>query len=82
MFFGSLQKRNIIIIITVNNGFPELVDQDTLVKALQEGKIRGAGLDVMTPEPLPLDQPLIKMDNDGTYNKIIFLHTFISFIFV
>jgi len=35
-----------------------LVDQDALVKALQQRWIRGAGLDVTTPEPLPSDSPL------------------------
>ncbi|GAA4396515.1 D-2-hydroxyacid dehydrogenase [Nibrella viscosa] len=35
-----------------------LVDQNALVKALKEGRIRGAGLDVTTPEPLPADHPL------------------------
>lgn len=32
-----------------------LVDQEALAKALKEGWIRGAGLDVTTPEPLPPD---------------------------
>jgi phosphoglycerate dehydrogenase-like enzyme len=35
-----------------------LVDQAALVKALQEKWIRGAGLDVATPEPLPSESPL------------------------
>jgi phosphoglycerate dehydrogenase-like enzyme len=35
-----------------------LVDQDALVKALKEKRIRGAGLDVATPEPLPPESPL------------------------
>jgi phosphoglycerate dehydrogenase-like enzyme len=35
-----------------------LVDQTALVRALKEGWIRGAGLDVATPEPLPPDNPL------------------------
>lgn len=46
-------------------GFPELIDQDALIKALQENRIGGAGLDVMTPEPLPLDNPLMNMKNVG-----------------
>ena len=35
-----------------------LVDQPALVRALKEGWIAGAGLDVVTPEPLPADAPL------------------------
>lgn len=32
-----------------------LVDQEALAQALKNGSIRGAGLDVTTPEPLPPD---------------------------
>jgi phosphoglycerate dehydrogenase-like enzyme len=35
-----------------------LVDQVALARALNEGWIRGAGLDVTTPEPLPAEDPL------------------------
>ncbi len=35
-----------------------LVDQDALIRALKGGLIRGAGLDVATPEPLPADHAL------------------------
>jgi len=40
-----------------------LVDQEALVKALKEKRIRGAGLDVATPEPLPPDNPLWSCPN-------------------
>ncbi|MEO6000261.1 MAG: NAD(P)-dependent oxidoreductase [Chitinophagaceae bacterium] len=40
-----------------------LVDQEALVKALKENRIRGAGLDVTTPEPLPADSPLWSCPN-------------------
>ncbi|XP_060870334.1 glyoxylate reductase/hydroxypyruvate reductase-like [Metopolophium dirhodum] len=49
--------------VLVNIGRGGLIDQDALIEALQENRIGGAGLDVMTPEPLPLDSPLMKMDN-------------------
>jgi len=35
-----------------------LVKQDALIAALKSNKLRGAGLDVVTPEPLPTDHPL------------------------
>jgi len=35
-----------------------LVNQEALVRALEEGWIRGAGLDVTTPEPLPAEHAL------------------------
>jgi glyoxylate reductase len=34
-----------------------------LYKALKEGWIAGAGLDVFEQEPTPLDNPLLKLDN-------------------
>ncbi|MCU0105543.1 D-2-hydroxyacid dehydrogenase [Acholeplasma vituli] len=49
--------------VLINVGRGEVVDQDALIEALQNGQIRGAGLDVMTPEPLPKESPLWKMDN-------------------
>jgi phosphoglycerate dehydrogenase-like enzyme len=39
----------------------KLVVTDDLVAALREGRIAGAGLDVVDPEPLPSDHPLWTM---------------------
>ena len=47
----------------LNSSRGAVVEQPALIKALQEGWIRGAGLDVFEPEPLPADSPLLKMDN-------------------
>jgi phosphoglycerate dehydrogenase-like enzyme len=47
----------------VNVARGELVDQDALVKILQERRIAGAGLDVFEHEPLPVTDPLIALDN-------------------
>ena len=32
-----------------------IIDEEALIDALQDGTIKGAGLDVMTVEPLPKD---------------------------
>ncbi|EDV93466.1 GH18259 [Drosophila grimshawi] len=53
-------KTNCIFINTARGG---VVDQMALCEALQAKRILAAGLDVTTPEPLPLDDPLLKLDN-------------------
>jgi phosphoglycerate dehydrogenase-like enzyme len=40
-----------------------IVDESALIRALQERRIRGAGLDVFEQEPTPIDNPLLKMEN-------------------
>jgi len=40
-----------------------VIDQKALIEFLQKGGIRGAGLDVFEVEPLPQDNPLLKMEN-------------------
>lgn len=45
-----------------------VVDEVELIKALQEGRIAGAGLDVFEKEPVDPDSPLLKMDNVAVTN--------------
>lgn len=47
----------------VNVGRGQLVQTDALVRALREGWIAGAALDVTDPEPLPAGHPLWALDN-------------------
>lgn len=49
--------------ILINAARGAVVDTEALVKALKEGWIAGAGLDVFEEEPLPADHPLTKLDN-------------------
>jgi len=47
----------------LNAGRGQTVDTDALVEALGNGTVKGAGLDVVDPEPLPSNHPLWKMSN-------------------
>lgn len=47
----------------INIGRGEIVVEDDLVQALQDGTIAGAGLDVFETEPLQEDSPLWELDN-------------------
>lgn len=49
--------------VFINSSRGGIVNQDDLVRALQSAEIGAAGLDVTTPEPLPTDSPLLKLDN-------------------
>ena len=49
------------IFINISRG--KVVDEAALINALQQGQIRGAGLDVFEREPLELTSPLLKLDN-------------------
>lgn len=55
-----LMKRTAILINT-SRGL--VVDQRALFKALKEGWIAGAGLDVFEKEPIEPDDPLLKLEN-------------------
>jgi D-3-phosphoglycerate dehydrogenase len=56
----SLVKPNCVLINTARG---PIVDENALVQALQSKRLAGAALDVFEHEPLPLESPLMKMDN-------------------
>jgi glyoxylate reductase len=49
--------------ILVNIARGPIVDQRALYRALVDRKIWAAGLDVFEVEPVPMDEPLLKLDN-------------------
>lgn len=62
--FGEAQLRLMKpTAILVNTARGPIVDPRALYRALTEGWIAGAGLDVTEPEPIPPDDPLLTLDN-------------------
>jgi phosphoglycerate dehydrogenase-like enzyme len=47
----------------INTARGPIVDEAALLKALQDKRIAGAGIDTYSIEPLPLDSPYRKLDN-------------------
>ncbi|MCH8864197.1 MAG: D-glycerate dehydrogenase [Chloroflexi bacterium] len=49
--------------VLVNSARGPVVDPKALYEALKSGQIFAAGLDVTDPEPIPMDDPLLTLDN-------------------
>ena len=53
--------KNTAFIINVSRG--GIIDEDALLRALENNEIAGAGIDVVEKEPMTSDNPLLKFDN-------------------
>ncbi len=63
----------------INTARGPIVDEVALAKALREGWIRGAAIDVFEQEPTPPDNPLLKLDNAiVTAHAIAFTDEFLN----
>ena len=64
---GMIGRREIDLMkpgsVLINTARAAIVDQEALLEALTTGRIAGAGLDVHMEEPLPPDNPWVKLDN-------------------
>lgn len=49
--------------VIVNTARGNIIDEDALYEALKSGQIAGAGVDVFAKEPLPVDAPLLTLEN-------------------
>lgn len=61
--------------VLINTGRGDLVNEVALVHALQSGAIRGAAVDVLTPEPPSADHPFLVACAAGLDNLFITPHT-------
>jgi phosphoglycerate dehydrogenase-like enzyme len=50
-------------LVFINVGRGPIVDEDEMIAALKDGRLRGVGLDVFTVEPLDKDSELWRLDN-------------------
>lgn len=57
------KMKNSAVFVNIARG--GIVDQAALIKALKNGVIFAAGLDVMIPEPLPVDHEFLTLPNCG-----------------
>ena len=55
-----LMKKEAYLINTARSG---LVNQSSVVNALKENRLMGAAIDVFDNEPIPKDDPILKLDN-------------------
>jgi D-3-phosphoglycerate dehydrogenase len=63
----------------INTARGPVVDEAALIKALREGWIRGAAIDVFDQEPTPPDNPLLKLDNViVTAHAMVFTDEFLT----
>ncbi|MCM8770690.1 MAG: phosphoglycerate dehydrogenase [Candidatus Omnitrophica bacterium] len=56
----ALMKKGVKIINCARGG---IIDEGALIKAIKEGRVSGAALDVFEKEPLPPDSELLKLNN-------------------
>jgi D-3-phosphoglycerate dehydrogenase len=56
----AVMKPTAFVVSTCRGG---VIDEEELVMALQEGRIRGAGLDVFSQEPIPVTHPLLALES-------------------
>ena len=69
--FFALMKESAIL---VNTARGEIVDNDALARALENDAIAGAGLDVIAPEPVLPDNPLLNLSEAAARKLVLSPH--------
>jgi lactate dehydrogenase-like 2-hydroxyacid dehydrogenase len=60
--------------LLINTARGELVDQEALAEALAQGRLAGAGLDTLSPEPVRTDNPLLHLPDACRYKLVLSPH--------
>ena len=60
-FLGRMKRTALLI----NTARGELVDNEALLEALENGTIGGAGFDTISPEPVSADNPLVTLSKEA-----------------
>lgn len=68
--FGRMKEGAVLI----NTARGELVDQEALCAALAGGKLAGAGLDTLSPEPVQCDNPVLNLPEDVRERVVLSPH--------
>ena len=66
-FFARMKPQAILI----NTARGEIVDNAALVAALESGKLKAAGLDTVSPEPVEPDNPLLNLSEEAA-RRVVF----------
>ncbi len=69
-FFKKMKKDAYLI----NTSRGELVDNNALIEALEDGMIAGAGLDTIDGEPIQKDNPLLHVSNEVDQKLLLSCH--------
>jgi D-3-phosphoglycerate dehydrogenase len=56
----AAMKSSAFVVSTCRGG---VIDEEELLRSLREGRIRGAGLDVFSQEPVPVTHPLLALES-------------------
>ena len=67
----NLMKKNAIIINTARGG---IINQNDLAQALIDGRIEGAALDVISPQPPPKNHPLLNLPEEAANRLTLTTH--------
>jgi phosphoglycerate dehydrogenase-like enzyme len=61
-------------VIVINTARGELIDQEALAAAIRDGRVGSAAFDTLSPEPVTLDNPLLRLPEACQYRVLFSPH--------